>query len=287
MIFGGSLPIESAFSPHVRLLEVEQMMVSKNLFVASILILLTGCSDQQIQSNWARRSPTIDGNLEEWSNASMVVFEDVQVSIGVGNDTSFLYLAGRIANASLQQMVERSGIVIWLDPEGGHQKGLEIHFPASRVARANLNRGEFWDSMTEDQKARARKEVEEMGKGVLVIDRRSVNSQVYKPGNVEGFAGVISESKGLISFEVRIPLQIEKHFQKFRGLDPGRSVMIGVGLGASIGNLSGNVDFNGAPPMGESGFPGRGGSPGNFLGGGSQVPKDKEVWLEVSLARLQ
>ncbi|MBF8296914.1 MAG: hypothetical protein HW389_3459, partial [Bacteroidetes bacterium] len=44
MIFGRSLPIESAFSPHARLLEVEQMMVSKNLFIASILILLTGCS---------------------------------------------------------------------------------------------------------------------------------------------------------------------------------------------------------------------------------------------------
>jgi len=76
-------------------------MILKTLFVAPILIFLTSCSDQRIQSNWARRSPTIDGNLEEWSSASLVIFEDLQVSLGVGNDASFLYLAGRIANAPL------------------------------------------------------------------------------------------------------------------------------------------------------------------------------------------
>jgi hypothetical protein len=261
------------------------MMISKILFVAPILILLTSCSDQRIQSNWAGKSPTIDGSLEEWSSASMVVFEGLEVSLGVRNDSSFLYLAGRIANASLQQMVDQSGVVVWLDPEGGHRKDLEIHFPASRAARANLNRGEFWDSLTEDQKAKARKQMEEMRRGVLVIDKRSVDSHVYKPGDVEGFAGVIAESQGLISFEARIPLQIEKHFPKFSGMNLGKRVAIGVGLGGSTGDRSRNVDFDGAPPTGEFGFPGRGGAPGNFPRGGSQVPEKKEIWLEVSLAQ--
>jgi hypothetical protein len=259
-------------------------MVSKTLLIAPLLMLLTSCSDQRIQSNWAQRSPTIDGNLEEWSSASLVIFEDLQVSLGVGNDTSFLYVAGRIANASLQQMVERSGVVIWLDPDGGHRKDLEIHFPV-QVARANLYRGGFWDSLTEEQKAKARKQVEEMRGGVLVIDKRSVDSHVYKPGNVEGFAGVIAESQGLVSFEARIPLQIEKHFPRFSGMGLGKKVAIGVGLGGSTGDGSRNVDFDGAPPTGGFGFPGRGGPPGNSPRGGSQVPEEKEIWLEVSLAQ--
>jgi hypothetical protein len=261
------------------------MMISRILSVAPILILLAGCSDQPIQSNWARRSPTIDGSLNEWSSASLVVFEDLQVSLGVGNDSSFLYLAGRIANAPLQQMVELSGVVIWLDPDGKHQKDLEVHFPASRAARANLNRGEFWDSLTEDQKAKARKEVEEMRRGVLVIDKRSVDSRIYKPGDVEGFAGVIAESLGLVSFEARIPLQIGKHFPRFSGIDLGKRLAIGVSLGGSTGNQSRSVDFDGAPPTGEFGFPGRGAPPGNFPRGGSEAAGKKEIWLEVSLAQ--
>ena len=142
---------DRTFSRHARRLEAGKMMVSKILFIAPLLILLSSCSDQQLQSNWARRSPIIDGNLAEWSSASMLVFEDLQVSFGVGNDTSFLYLAGRIANATFQRMVGQTGIVIWLDPDGGHRKGLEIHFPASRVESANLSRGLFWESLTGDQ----------------------------------------------------------------------------------------------------------------------------------------
>lgn len=262
-----------------------KIMISRTLFFATILALLTGCSDQRIQSNWARRSPTIDGSLEEWSSASLVVFEDLQVSVGVGNDTSFLYLAGRIANASLQQMVEQSGVVILLDPDGGHRKDLGIHFPASKAARANLNRAEFWDSLTEEQKDKARKQLDEMRRGVLVIDKRSVDSHVYKPGNVEGFAGVIAEAQGLVSFEARIPLHIEKYFPRFSGVDPGKKVGIGVELGGLTGNRSHNFGFEGVPPTGEFGFPGGGGPPRNSPRGGSRVPDNKEIWLEVSLAQ--
>lgn len=263
------------------------MMVSKNLFIASTLILLTGCSDQQIQSNWARRSPTIDGNLEEWSSASMVVFEDLQVSVGVGNDTSFLYLAGRIADAALQRMVGQSGIVIWLDPDGGRRKGLEIHFPAARVENANLNRGLFWESLTEDQKARARDKVEEMAGGVLVINRKSIESRVFLPRNVEGFSVAIAQAEGLLSFEARIPLQIGKFFSKFSSIQMGQILGIGVGLDESRRDLSPGGDFEGAPPMGEPGFTGRGGSPGGFVPGGSRAPVKKEIWLEVGLAQAQ
>jgi hypothetical protein len=261
------------------------MTSSKVLLTTSIVILLTGCSDQSIQSNWARRSPSIDGSLEEWSSASLVIFEDLQVSLGVGNDSSFVYIAGRVANASLQQMVESSGVVLWLDPDGSHRKDLEIHFPASRAARTNLDRGEFWDSLTEEQKAKAQEKVEEMRRGVLVIDRRSVDSHIYTRGNIEGFEAVIVDSQGLVSFEARIPLQIERYFPKFNRMDPGKMVAVGVGLGASRGDRSRNIDFDSAQPSGEFGFPGRGGPPGNLARGGSPEVAPKEIWLEVILAQ--
>ncbi|MBF8296889.1 MAG: hypothetical protein HW389_3434 [Bacteroidetes bacterium] len=263
------------------------MTVSKNLFIALILILLTGCSDQQIQSNWARRSPTIDGNLEEWNSASLVVFEDLEVSVGVGNDTLFLYLAGRLANATFQRMVGQSGLVIWLDPEGGRRKGLEIHFPASRTESANLNRGLFYESLTVEQKARAREKAEEMARGVLVINRKSVESRVFLPGNVEGFSVAIAHEGGLVSFEARIPLQIGKLFSNFSSIQPGRIVGIGVGLSESRRDLSLGGDLEGAVSMSQPGLTGRSGSPGGFGPGGSREPLKKEIWLEVGLAQVQ
>lgn len=259
----------------------------KLLVIAHMLIVLTGCSDHRIESNWARRSPAIDGNLGEWSSASMLVFEDLQVSVGVGNDTSFLYLACRVADAALQHMVSQSGVVIWLDPEGGHQKILEIHFPASRVESMNLNRGFFWDSLTEDQKSKARHKAEETSRGVLVINRRSIESRVFLPGNVEGLSVAIAEAEGLLSFEARMPLQIGRLFPNFSSIQPGRTVGIGVGLGGSMGDRSPGGGFEGAPPMGEPGLAGRSGAPRGFAPGGSRAPVKKEIWIEVGLAQTQ
>lgn len=287
MISMGFLSPKHTSSKHAMRLEAEKMMVSKILFIVPLLISLTSCSDQQIQSNWARKSPTIDGNMEEWNSASLVVFEDLEVSLGVGNDTSFLYLAGRIADATFQRMVGQTGVVIWLDPEGGRRKGLEIHFPASRIENVNLNRGFFWDSLTEDQKARARNKVEEMSRGVLVINRKSVESRLFLPGNVEGFCVAIAEAEGLLSFEARIPLQIGRLFSKFSDIQSGKTVGIGLGLGGSMGDRLPGGDFESAPPMGEPGRGGRGGTPGGFVPGGSRASVKKEIWLEVGLAQAQ
>jgi hypothetical protein len=184
-------------------------------------------------------------------------------------------------------MVAQSGVVIWLDPEGGHQKRLEIHFPASQVENMDLDRGFFWGSLTEDQKERARKKVEEMSRGVLVINRKSIESQVFLPGNAEGFSVAIVKAEGLLSFEARIPLQIGKLFSKFSSIQSGQIVGIGVGLGESRRDLSPDGDFEGSPPKGEPGSTSRGGSPGGFGSGGSRAPVKKEIWLEVGLAQAQ
>jgi hypothetical protein len=263
------------------------MMALKYLFSASILILLTGCSAQQIESNWARRSPTIDGNMEEWKSASLIVFEDLEVSASAGNDSLFLYLAGRLANATFQRIVGQTGLVIWLDPEGGRRKDLEIHFPASRIGSANLSRGLFWEGLTGEQKAKARGKAEEMARGVLVINRKSIESRVFLPGNVEGFSVAIAQEEGLLSFEARIPLQIGKLFSKFSSIQAGQIVGIGVGLSESRRDMSLGGDLEGVMPMGNPGLSGRSGAPGGFGSGGSREPVKKEIWLEVGLAHAQ
>jgi len=258
-------------------LKAGPIMIARSIPFFSVLLLLMGCSVQRIESSWALSSPTIDGNLDEWKGTSLVVFRDAQVSIAVGNDSSYLYLGGRIANTEIQRAVGQSGVVLWLNPDNRKEKDLEICFPASKAARTDLNRGGFWDGLSDEQKAAAQEELKEMGKGVLVINRRMVQSHVYKEGNAEGFAGVVVESQGLVSFEARVPLRIEKDFPEFAEMHPGTTVTIGVGHGETGRSLSGAPGYEGAPPTGKLGFPGRGGPPGNLPPG--------EIWLEVGLAQ--
>jgi hypothetical protein len=260
-------------------------MIARSIPFFLALAVLSGCSAQRIQSNWALNSPTIDGNVGDWKGASLVVFRDAQVSIAVGNDSSYLYLGARIANTGIQRAIGQSGVILWIDPDNRKGKDLEIRFPASKAARTDLTRGGFWDGLSDEQKAKAEEELKEMSKGVLVIDKRMVESHVYKLGNAEGFAGVVIESQGLVSFEARIPLRIQKDFPEFTEMHPGTIVTVGVGSGEKDRSMSGDSGFDVAPPMGESGFSGSGGPRGNFSRGGSQSQENKEIWFEVSLAQ--
>ena len=260
-------------------------MIAKSIPFIVFLVALAGCSVQRIQSNWALNSPTIDGNLDEWKGASFVVIRDAQVSVAVGNDSSFLYLGARIANTGIQRAIGQSGVTLWIDPGNGKEKNLEILFPALKAARTDLDRGGFWDGLSDEQKARAEAELKELGKGILVIDRRMVQSHLYKKGNAEGFAGVVIESQGLVSFEARIPLRIQKDFSESTEMHPGTSVTIGVGSGVTGGSSPGAPGFEGAPPMGEPGLSGSGGRRGNFSRGGFQNQENKEIWFEVGLAQ--
>ena len=262
-------------------------MLSRTLLIAAVAVVVSGCSDQRIESSWAVSNPTIDGSLEEWGVASLVTFEDLQVSAAVRNDSSFLYLAGRIGEGALRRMVRQSGVTIWLDPEGEHHKDLQFQFPAEPGVTATLERGGFWEALTTEQKESARKQLDEMHRGVLVIDERSGNSVVYKPGNVEGIEGKIGEAQGFVSFEARIPMRIENYFPAFRGMTPGKKVRICLVIGSSSADGSRGTVLNGAPPAGGLGPPGRGGPPGAIPGGGDRMPEKREIWLEVNLARPQ
>ena len=116
-------------------------MRSRTLLIAAVAVVVSGCSARRIESSWAVSNPTIDGSLEEWGVASLVTFEDLHVSVGIRNDSSFLYVAGRIVEGALRRMVRQSGVTIWLDPEGEHHKDLQFQFPAEPGVTATLERG--------------------------------------------------------------------------------------------------------------------------------------------------
>jgi hypothetical protein len=192
--------------------------------IFAIVLLFTGCADERIQSSWMRASPSIDGNLEEWMEIPRLILSDAEASVRAGNDSSFLYIAGHIANAPLRAKVRQFGIIVWLDPEGGHRKDLEVHIPASRVAGGNLARGGFWENLTTEEKARVLARMRELSRGVLVVDRR-ICGGVCRFSGTAGLRGADTLTNRYDIPEVQETGAVEKSVNRHRtrSVWPGRT----------------------------------------------------------------
>jgi hypothetical protein len=261
----------------------ETGMKALNIILVFLAVLwFFGCNDEEAQSTWKRLPVTIDGNLDEWKDAHFVVFQDDHLAFGAENDSTYLYLAGRTSDADLARVMGRMGVTLWVDAKGGDSKDIEIRFPVGRSADFRLSRGGFWESLTEEQQSKASKEMDEMRKGVLVIDNRSVTSHIYSPGGAGGFAADVGESSGITTFEVRIPFNLQEYAADVGSLGPKGKVGVGIQLdefgrgreGIPGGARQGMGQWGGRVRGGFGGFPRRGQSEGSST----------ETWVEISLA---
>jgi hypothetical protein len=250
------------------------------MFVA--VLWFSGCSDEEAQSTWRRLPVTTDGNLDEWKDVHFVVFQDDHLAFGAQNDSTYLYLAGRTSDVDLARVMGRMGVTLWVDAKGGDSKDLEIRFPVGRSADFSLSRGGFLESLTEEQQSRASKELDDMRKGVLVIDNRSATSHIYSPGSTAGFAAAVGESSGITTFEVRIPLDLQEYAADIGSLGPRGKVGLGILLGG-FGRGPEGISGGARQGMGQWGGRGRGGF-GGFARRGQSEESSTETWVEISLA---
>ena len=253
------------------------------LFIVSFV--LSGCKEE-VRSTWAQSPLKIDGDIEEWKDAPFVIFEDGRLALSVENDSAYLYLACRIGDATLQRMIDRLGLTLWVDPEGESSEDLEIHFPAGRSAELRLSRGGFWDNLTEEQKARTSKQIEEMRTGILVYDKRGVESHVYPSRSARGFAAGSAMSNGLLIYEFRIPLDTQKFFSRAGALGTQGKVGIGVKLSGLRERQIGSSSGGSGRAIGPPGRRGRGGGGGENRPpiGGESGDRTSDVWVSVWLA---
>ncbi|MBI4811555.1 MAG: hypothetical protein HY800_09000, partial [Ignavibacteriales bacterium] len=199
------------------------------LFLAMITVL-TGCNEKVIQSVYVHSPLRIDAELNEWDARYFTSLIEKKIAISTMNDSINLYLAVRCVDPELIRVIEQSGITIWLDPDDNQSKDFEFHYPASRYSVVNQTRGGFWQAMTDSQKQRASKKLMNMGSGILVIDKREINSHVFSPDSNRSFLAATTESNGILLFEIRIPLHIENIFPKFISLSEKDRISLGFGF---------------------------------------------------------
>ena len=171
------------------------MRFSLILIIAGI-VLMSGCSGGSVQSMFVSTPPRIDGDLSEWQKIPVALFDDRKIAMGAMNDGQYLYVAGRCVEEELTRSIKRSGLTVWIDPEGKKSKDLELRYPASRDAQPDQTRGGFWQIMSDDQKKKASEKLDQMKKGVLLIDKHVIDSRVFVPDTAGGFASAIAESNG-------------------------------------------------------------------------------------------
>ncbi len=259
------------------------MKLSARTIALCLILVLPGCREESVRSTSVETPPRIDGDLTEWQHVPVRIFEEQNIAIGALQDGQYLYVAARSADQETNRLIGRRGLTMWIDPDAGERKDLELHYPASGYAMPDPTRGGFWDVLSSSERERAYKKLEGVRNGVLVIDKRGIDSRIFAPDSSKGFAAASTESKGILIIEVRIPLHPEEYFPKYSALAGKEKIRIGIGLGGPQGTGFSNGSENVGPtgyPGGRTGFGSRGMLPRRR----TSAP-EADLWVDILLVR--
>jgi hypothetical protein len=93
------------------------------------VFLLAGCSSSlQLTSRWSNSNVKIDGVDSEWRDA-LTYARASDASLGVKNDTDYLYVCFTTSNRQRQVQMLAFGCTAWFSQEGKEERFFGIHFP--------------------------------------------------------------------------------------------------------------------------------------------------------------
>ncbi len=272
-------------------------------------VIVPGCGGEELASRWRDRDVAIDGVIgvegevdREWAGARTAL-EDEDASVGLLNDSEYLYVSLVLRDPALQRQMVGMGFTVWFDSGGGKDRKFGIRFPLglgqsgfpmaeegppALGRRGRGGDGEFRDHLQETLEAMTDLEILGPGKE----DRRKMH--VFDAGGVEVEMGT---ADGALVYELRVPLVSSDAHPYAIGVEPGGK--IGVGLETTRIDMRamreemrnrGPGGMGGGRGMPGGGMPG-GGMPGGGRGGMGgrrpQMPDPLELWAKVRLASPQ
>ena len=275
---------------------------SRMLFGSLIMSLavLPRCVRYEVDSRWPDRVITIDGSDADWENAKVYV-EKANISIGVLNDSEFLYVCMASMDRRIAAQIMRRGLTVWLDPKGGQNKTFGIHFPLGVQGRdggpGNMDLEGFKT---------------EFDPSAMMVLETMTDLEILGPGKKDavrmptqdamGIQVKASIDSGRIVYELKVPLGRSDKTPYAIGTGSGKNITIGLetpdfnggkGPGRAAwrsGSADGEMPQAGGPQEGE---PGLGGGRGHGMGGpglepgggrGFSTPEPLRFWVLVHLA---
>jgi hypothetical protein len=247
------------------------LAISMAMFAA---VPVAGCGGEKFWSRWSGGPVTIDAQNTEWDGA-ITYFEDEQISVGLQNDDSYLYVALFTEDRAALAQVLTGGFTIWFDPTGKKEKQFGIKYPRTlkeeerRLLLPPPGRGSKPDSLGPVFK--------DLPKELEIVDPKGGAGHVLKLGE-GGIEVAMNLSKGLLAFELKVPFHMTAETPYAIGASEKGTLAVGIetaqmtrpagrpkgGRGAE--GLGGDMG-EGDAASGMGGGPG-GGGPGGGMGGG-------------------
>ncbi|MBN1350116.1 hypothetical protein JXJ21_11945 [candidate division KSB1 bacterium] len=262
--------------------------------------LIVSCGGDQIQTQWADRTITINGKSDDWEGIAPHILEDQNMSMCLANDENSIYLMFQGNDEQLARRIQMMGVTIWLDKSGEKKKdygicytgSADMHFgkrPGMPDMPASDGRSENMNERMERMREKRRLNLPAPGKiFILRGDEKNERPESALDGPAAGSAF----NNGGFCYEFRMPIPIT--------LEPNQKIKLGLELGGMSkddrdamrqgmkGMRDGGGDM-GMPPGDMGGGPGgMGRGPGGMRGGGrpprGQESEKQDLWFTVILA---
>lgn len=253
-----------------------------------LVFLLAGCTTLKLDSHWKDREISIDGENKDWLGA-MYYFEDDNISAGVLNDESFLYICMIAEEPQLTAQIMGQGLTFWFDPDGGKEKAFGVKFPLGMQDREGEDMPMVPREEEPDQE-KIREFFENSLTELEILGPRKDEKRRIQVKDLKGIEVAIDPSGGLLIYELKVPLLHSEDHPYAIGAKPGDVVGIGIEVAKmDLSAIRKKMEGRGPGGMGMPG--GRGGGMGGGPGGRGmpggrmpQLPKELKIWVAVQLA---
>ncbi len=235
-----------------------------SLFILFSIIISLSCGDFIVESKWCAGKLEVDGNDTEWRDAK-IYFEGEKYTIGVKNDSTFLYVLLATQDKQLQMQILHFGFIVSFGPAGERKKSFGIRFPLenkkqdfplTRIAKGKDTKLPVPDLRFANRGLEILQLRKMLGKK-HTFTRYMLTAQAKQYG-IE--SRVALHSKELI-YELKVPLRTDEQFKY--ALNPGSD------SGVAVFFETPEMEFDNVVPGKPRGLPGHGMlPPGGMIGGG-------------------
>jgi len=266
-----------------------------------IAALFLGCNGFQMNSRWRDREIVVDGLDADWEGAKGYV-EKLNVSIGLMNDESHLFVCLIFLDKRMQAQVMRQGLSVWFDPSGGNGKRFGIRFPLGMQGmRGRIERTSGESAVPNPDQIEGG--IEAFQSELEILGPKE-NDRTRMPLNeANGIEVKTGRDRGILVYELKVPLVRNEHFPYAVGIGTRKTVSIGfetpeIGMegmrrrsGGSSDRPSEGISPDGRMPPDGGFMPPREGmgprgrrGPRQGNGTGPSVPGPFELWVKAQLA---
>ncbi|MCX7973867.1 MAG: hypothetical protein N3B16_05135 [Candidatus Aminicenantes bacterium] len=215
---------------------IKEWKKTNGWFVWLVFGFMAGCATfktYRATCQWLDRQINIDGQTDDWKGAQFFL-EKEQLLLGFINDQDFLYLHFVVSNRSRVAQIIRQGLTIWIDATGKKKKHWGIRYPVGGA----LGRRQFppmfgRPEATGKKEPPLKEERMEMPQELEIIkaDKDEPERIDLLQAKKEGLVIQAKPEKGVLVYELKIPLKFSEKNRLAIGAEPGKTISLGFETG--------------------------------------------------------